>query len=141
MLGHGVGVVHTFILSTLETEADRFLLVPGQPGLQDKFWDSQGYTEKPCLKKKTKPNQTNKQKPQQGPYSSVLCAHSKSESHRLIWFHSPWGQRPEVHFLHTRGDLVPRFSQHPSVPAWHTMPLPECTSLFLHSSSLYTPDI
>jgi hypothetical protein len=29
----------------------------GQPGLQSKFQDSQGYTEKPCLKKqKTKQN-------------------------------------------------------------------------------------
>jgi hypothetical protein len=30
--------------------------VPGQPGLQSEFQDSQGYTEKPCLEK------TNKQK-------------------------------------------------------------------------------
>jgi hypothetical protein len=30
--------------------------VRGQPGLQSEFQDSQGYTEKPCLKK-----QTNKQ--------------------------------------------------------------------------------
>jgi hypothetical protein len=31
--------------------------VPGQPGLQSEFQDSQGYTEKPCLKKqKTKQN-------------------------------------------------------------------------------------
>jgi hypothetical protein len=28
----------------------------GQPGLQSEFQDSQGYTEKPCLKKKTKQN-------------------------------------------------------------------------------------
>jgi hypothetical protein len=40
--------------------------VRGQPGLQSEFQDSQGYTEKPCLKKKKKkkPNQnkqTNKQ--------------------------------------------------------------------------------
>jgi hypothetical protein len=37
--------------------------VPGQPGLQSEFQDSQGYTEKPCLKK-TKQNikTTNKQK-------------------------------------------------------------------------------
>jgi hypothetical protein len=32
--------------------------VQGQPGLQSEFQDSQGYTEKPCLKKPT--NQTNK---------------------------------------------------------------------------------
>jgi hypothetical protein len=34
-------------------------LVQGQPGLQSKFQDSQGYTEKPCLKK-PKTSQTNK---------------------------------------------------------------------------------
>lgn len=28
--------------------------VQGQPGLQSQFQDSQGYTGKPCLKKKTK---------------------------------------------------------------------------------------
>jgi hypothetical protein len=33
----------------------------GQPGLQSEFQDSQGYTEKPCLRKKTKQKQTNKQ--------------------------------------------------------------------------------
>jgi hypothetical protein len=33
--------------------------VRGQPGLQSEFQDSQGYTEKPCLKKPKK--QTNKQ--------------------------------------------------------------------------------
>jgi hypothetical protein len=38
--------------------------VRGQPGLQSEFQDSQGYTEKPCLKKpkqNTKNKQTNKQ--------------------------------------------------------------------------------
>jgi hypothetical protein len=36
-----------------------------QPGLQSEFQDSQGYTEKPCLKKpkqKTKQNQTKQNK-------------------------------------------------------------------------------
>jgi hypothetical protein len=35
--------------------------VQGQPGLQSEFQDSQGYTEKPCLKKKKK-KKTNKNK-------------------------------------------------------------------------------
>jgi hypothetical protein len=47
-------VAHTFNPSTWEAEAGKF---PGQPGLQSEFQDSQGYTEKPCLKKpKTKTN-------------------------------------------------------------------------------------
>jgi hypothetical protein len=36
----------------------------GQPDLQNKFQDSQGYTEKPCLGGKKKTKQTNKQKNQ-----------------------------------------------------------------------------
>jgi hypothetical protein len=36
--------------------------VRGQPGLQSEFQDSQGYTEKPCLKNQNKQtNKTNKQ--------------------------------------------------------------------------------
>jgi hypothetical protein len=42
-------VVHTFNPSTQEAVAVDFW-VPGQPGLQSEFQDSQGYTEKPCLK-------------------------------------------------------------------------------------------
>jgi hypothetical protein len=48
-------VAHAFNPSTQEAEAGGFL---SQPGLQSEFQDSQGYTEKPCLKK------TNKQKKQ-----------------------------------------------------------------------------
>jgi hypothetical protein len=44
-------VVHTFNPSTWK--ADFF---QGQPGLQSEFWDSQGYTEKPCLEKQNKTN-------------------------------------------------------------------------------------
>lgn len=49
--------VHTVDPSTRETEAGRSLEFDrGQPGLQRKFLDSQGYTEKPCVKKtKIKP--------------------------------------------------------------------------------------
>jgi hypothetical protein len=37
--------------------------VRGQPGLQSEFQDSQGYTEKPCLRKnKQKQQQKQKQK-------------------------------------------------------------------------------
>jgi hypothetical protein len=35
--------------------------VPGQPGLESEFQDSQGYTEKPCLKEQKTTKQTNKQ--------------------------------------------------------------------------------
>jgi hypothetical protein len=43
-------VAHTFNPSTREAEAGGFLS-SRQPGLQSEFQDSQGYTEKPCLKK------------------------------------------------------------------------------------------
>ena len=48
-------VVHTFNPSTLETKAERFLWVPGQPGLQSQF---QSYTEKACLEETKNQNQT-----------------------------------------------------------------------------------
>jgi hypothetical protein len=38
--------------------------VQDQPSLQSEFQDSQGYTEKPCLKKPKTNKQTNKQKNQ-----------------------------------------------------------------------------
>jgi hypothetical protein len=43
-------VVHAFNLSTQVAEAGRSLWVQGQPDLQSQYQDSQGYTEKPCLK-------------------------------------------------------------------------------------------
>lgn len=52
--------MYTVDPSTRETEAGRSLEFDrGQPGLQRKFLDSQGYTEKPCLEKKKNKNQTN----------------------------------------------------------------------------------
>jgi hypothetical protein len=44
--------------NTWEAEAGSFW-VRGQPGLQSEFQDSQGYTEKPCLKKQNKTKQNN----------------------------------------------------------------------------------
>jgi hypothetical protein len=55
-------VVNAFNLSTQEAEAGGFLQGGGQPGLQSEFQDSQGDTEKPCLKTTTiKENQPNNQ--------------------------------------------------------------------------------
>jgi hypothetical protein len=45
-------VAHAFDPSTREAEAGGFLR--GQPALQSEFQDSQGYTEKPWLKKPKK---------------------------------------------------------------------------------------
>ena len=54
-------VLHTFNPSTGEVEAGGSLWLWGQPGLQSEFQDSQGYTEKSCLKKQNIIKQ--KQKP------------------------------------------------------------------------------
>jgi hypothetical protein len=51
---------HTPLIPALGKQRQADFLVRGQPGLQSEFQDSQGYTEKPCLKKPTK--QTSKQK-------------------------------------------------------------------------------
>lgn len=43
-------VVHAFIPSTQELEADGSLSIQGHPGLYSEFQDGQDYTEKHCLK-------------------------------------------------------------------------------------------
>jgi hypothetical protein len=59
---HWAVVAHAFNPSTWEAEAGRFL--SSRPAWSTEFQDSQGYTEKRCLKKpnQTKPNQTKKKK-------------------------------------------------------------------------------
>lgn len=47
-------VAHAFNASSWETDAKGPLRVLGQPELQKKFQDSQGYTEKLCLEKTKK---------------------------------------------------------------------------------------
>jgi hypothetical protein len=44
-------VAHTFNPGTWEAEAGRALWVQGHPILQSEFQESQGYIEKPCVKK------------------------------------------------------------------------------------------
>ena len=59
-------VVHIFSPSTGRQKTGTLakLRVPGQPGLQSEFQDSQGYTEKPCLEKqKTERKKKNKENP------------------------------------------------------------------------------
>ena len=50
-------VAHAFNPSTWEAD----FWVRGQPGLQNEFQDSQGYTKKPYLEKPKTNKQTNKQ--------------------------------------------------------------------------------
>jgi hypothetical protein len=50
-------MAHTFNPNTWEAEVGRFR---GQPGLQSEFQDSQGYTEKLCLKTPKTKNQKKK---------------------------------------------------------------------------------
>jgi hypothetical protein len=42
------------LIPALRRQRQGDLWVQGQPGLQSEFQDSQGYTEKPCLKKPKK---------------------------------------------------------------------------------------
>jgi hypothetical protein len=56
-------VLHDFNASTCEAETGESLRVRGQPGLQNKFQDSQGYyVEKPCLEKNQKDKKRKKKK-------------------------------------------------------------------------------
>jgi hypothetical protein len=45
---------HTPLIPELGRQRQADFWIQGQPGLQDEFQDSQGYTEKPCLETKTK---------------------------------------------------------------------------------------
>ena len=54
-------VAHAFNPSTWETEAGGFLS-SRPPGVQSEFQDSQGYTEKTCLKKRKKKKRKEKRK-------------------------------------------------------------------------------
>jgi hypothetical protein len=45
---------HTPLIPALGRQRQADFWVPGQPDLQSEFQDSQGYTEKPCLRKKKK---------------------------------------------------------------------------------------
>jgi hypothetical protein len=77
--------------------------VLGQPGLQSECQGSQGYTEKPCLKNKTKQNKTKNQKnkkqknnqQQQKDLSSILCMNLVIDGahHHLSVF--LWGTPPQ----------------------------------------------
>jgi hypothetical protein len=52
---------HTPLIPALGRQRQVDFWVQGQPGLQSEFQDNQGYTEKPCLKNKTKQKQASKQ--------------------------------------------------------------------------------
>jgi hypothetical protein len=54
MLDHTRQWWHMPLIPALGMQKPVHLWVWGQPGLQSEFQDSQGYTEKPCLKKKKK---------------------------------------------------------------------------------------
>jgi hypothetical protein len=60
---------HTLLIPALRRQKQTDFWFQGQPGLQSEFQDSQGYTEKPCLKKqnKTKQNKTKQNKTKQKP--------------------------------------------------------------------------
>jgi hypothetical protein len=56
--------------------------VQGQPDLQSEFQDSQGYTEKPCLKNKTKQNKT-KQNKTNKQTNQIKVVHSGQHHHQV----------------------------------------------------------
>jgi hypothetical protein len=49
----------TSLIPALGSQRQADFWVRGQPGLQSEFQDSQGYTEKPCLKKQKTNNNNN----------------------------------------------------------------------------------
>jgi hypothetical protein len=73
--------------------------VRGQPGLQSEFQNSQGYTEKPCLFKKKKKKNPNKQKnPAYKSYTTHYCG-LKTSRFQVLW-HIP--AKTTSHFKYSR---------------------------------------
>ena len=58
-------MVHMPVIPALGRQRQADFWVRGQPGLQSGFQDSQGFTEKPCLKKQNKTKQNKKHKNKQ----------------------------------------------------------------------------
>ena len=86
-------MAQAFNPSTQESEVRVSLRVQGQSGLQSEFKDSQGYTEKPCLKKETckqANKQTKKDEFSYFIFMNVLPAHTCA-SHAC--FGALWGQK------------------------------------------------
>jgi hypothetical protein len=67
--------LRTPLIPALRRQRQVDFWVPGQPGLQSEFQDSQGYTEKPSQNKQTnkQKNQTNKQKNLIKFYKGLKC--------------------------------------------------------------------
>jgi hypothetical protein len=72
-------VGHTPLIRALGRQRQADFCVRGQPGLQSEFQDSQGYTEKPCLKK-----QTNKQTNQQTNNNKNTMINYRQCPHQLV---------------------------------------------------------
>jgi hypothetical protein len=53
---------HIPLIPTLRRQRQVYFWIQGQSGLQSEFQDSQGYTEKPCLKKQKQKQQQQQQK-------------------------------------------------------------------------------
>jgi hypothetical protein len=86
-------VAHAFNPSTQEAEAGGFLSL--QPGLQSEFQDSQGYTEKPCLKNKQTNKQT-KKAPRHGG-TNTHGKHTRFLSSRPAWSTNAVPGQPGLH--------------------------------------------
>jgi hypothetical protein len=78
-------MVHAFRLSTWEAEAGGSLWIWGQLGLEWVFQESQGYTEKSCLKKQ------NKQQTKES--DSCIPVTMRSDKSSTEWGQSPGGSR------------------------------------------------
>jgi hypothetical protein len=89
-------MVWVFNPSTREAEAGGFLWVRSQPGLQSEYQDSQGYTEKPCLKQQQKQTQikvgSDERANEQQPLASVenhtcthVCTHTEHINAHTWW--------------------------------------------------------
>jgi hypothetical protein len=90
--------VYTSLISALGRQRQVDFWVRGQPGLQSEFQDSQGYTEKPCLKNKTKQNKTKQTPTASKNANSITHCSGKSVDERpqLRQVHPPYNDSSRV---------------------------------------------
>ena len=106
----------TPLIPALGTQRQADFWVRGQPGLQSELQDSQGYTEKLCLKKTKQQNKTNKQAISLHASEVAQQGREPSSTSLVSWAQPASGQRDSI--LKYRENLLSTVWKHHPVKSW-----------------------
>jgi hypothetical protein len=87
----------TCLIMPLGRQRQADLSVRGQPGLQSEFQDSQGYTEKPCLRKKERKKEREKERKRERKRKSRFA---------YLFFNCLYYKAQELYYLATSLDQI-----------------------------------